>query len=682
MARTKQTARKSTGGKAPRKQLATKAARKSAPTTGGVKKPHRYRPGTVALREIRKYQKSTELLIRKLPFQRLVREIAQDFKTDLRFQSHAVLALQEAAEAYLVGLFEDTNLCAIHAKRVTIMPKDIQLARRIRGVHIDRDRKMQQKMAQIEDELKITKEQLGLAHKERDQALDELREMKMVAQETNMKLSDDFSLSNSKKELNAKEKTVISLKLELEKAKQQFETKLSERDALFDELKESKASEARVMRLLSESTKRIQELEDEVERGKMSEAKMFESVVSQTKQLEETKMELEESKIEVFSLCERIGNLESMKEEFEKVRIELQLAKEGEEVASLKAMSLLEDVDMLKSEVNSAFEEEEKSKKAMDDLALALKEVATEANLAKEKLISTELELDHVKQEAEQLKEMVRSTEDAYTKLLDEAKKETEKYKNTIERLRLEAEESLLAWNDKEVGFVDCIKGAEEELNLALQENMRLFESLQEAESRTKASKEESFKLRDILKQAINEANVAKEASGITRAENLQLMDSNAEKDVALELLTRENERLRVIEVAAGTDENIKEMKSLPSMKKDSKAEEKNKGGKPKSRKVTLKELESAKNRNKASSFDLSELKIHNEREEVNGKVANDGLKGSIFDTIGGDKMVIPEDLDGLEGSTHVGDAENDRNSQRRKRALLHRFGDLLKRKS
>uniref|UniRef100_A0A8C7WTT1 Histone H3 n=1 Tax=Oryzias sinensis TaxID=183150 RepID=A0A8C7WTT1_9TELE len=87
MARTKQTARKSTGGKAPRKQLATKAARKSAPATGGVKKPHRYRPGTVALREIRRYQKSTELLIRKLPFQRLVREIAQDFKTDLRFQS-------------------------------------------------------------------------------------------------------------------------------------------------------------------------------------------------------------------------------------------------------------------------------------------------------------------------------------------------------------------------------------------------------------------------------------------------------------------------------------------------------------------------------------------------------------------------------------------------------------------
>ena len=133
MARTKQTARKIVGGKAPRKQLATKVARKTAPAVATAKKPHRFRPGTVALREIRRYQKTTELLIRKMPFQRLVREIAQDFKTDLRFQSSSVMALQEASEAYLVGLFEDSNLCAIHAKRVTIMPKDMQLAKRIRG---------------------------------------------------------------------------------------------------------------------------------------------------------------------------------------------------------------------------------------------------------------------------------------------------------------------------------------------------------------------------------------------------------------------------------------------------------------------------------------------------------------------------------------------------------------------
>ena len=141
IARTKQTARKTTGGKAPRKQLASKHGRKKEMTT---KKKHRYRPGTVALREIRRYQRTTDLLIRKLPFQRLVREVAEDVVkemrnpreeniTGVRFQSTAIMALQEAAEAFLVGLFEDTNLLAIHAKRVTIFIKDMQLARRIRN---------------------------------------------------------------------------------------------------------------------------------------------------------------------------------------------------------------------------------------------------------------------------------------------------------------------------------------------------------------------------------------------------------------------------------------------------------------------------------------------------------------------------------------------------------------------
>lgn len=137
MARVKQTAGRSTGPTAPSGYLAHLAARvprRADAASGGIRKPaRRYRPGTVALREIRRFQKGTDLLIRKLPFQRLVREVAQELKPDLRFQSPAVLALQEAAEAYLVGLFQDSNMCAIHAKRVTIMPKDILLARRIRG---------------------------------------------------------------------------------------------------------------------------------------------------------------------------------------------------------------------------------------------------------------------------------------------------------------------------------------------------------------------------------------------------------------------------------------------------------------------------------------------------------------------------------------------------------------------
>jgi histone H3 len=121
----------SKGGKTPRSRtVAAKAARRRA-TNAAPKK--RYRVGANALKEIRRYQKSVNLLICKKPFQRLVREIAQEYKTDLRFQTTAILALQEAAEAYIVGLFEDSNLCAIHAKRVTVMPKDMQLSRRIRG---------------------------------------------------------------------------------------------------------------------------------------------------------------------------------------------------------------------------------------------------------------------------------------------------------------------------------------------------------------------------------------------------------------------------------------------------------------------------------------------------------------------------------------------------------------------
>ncbi|GAA5962006.1 hypothetical protein JCM3765_007195 [Sporobolomyces pararoseus] len=134
-------ARKSIGGKGKGKDgRGERVAPVQQQQQAAKKKPHRFRPGTVALREIRHYQKSTDLLLRRLPFARLVREIATDFFDDetgdqvgLRWQSSALLALQEATEAYLVHLFEDSNLCALHAKRVTIMQRDMQLVRRIRG---------------------------------------------------------------------------------------------------------------------------------------------------------------------------------------------------------------------------------------------------------------------------------------------------------------------------------------------------------------------------------------------------------------------------------------------------------------------------------------------------------------------------------------------------------------------
>jgi len=133
MARSKQTPTRSVQPAV--RGVATKAARKTAPSGPArpFKRPHRFRPGTVALREIRRYQKSTDLLLRKKGFQRLVREISHAHVQNGRFQTAAMALLQEASEAYLIGLLDDAYTCAHHAKRVTLMPRDLKLAARIRG---------------------------------------------------------------------------------------------------------------------------------------------------------------------------------------------------------------------------------------------------------------------------------------------------------------------------------------------------------------------------------------------------------------------------------------------------------------------------------------------------------------------------------------------------------------------
>ena len=136
MPKTKVAAKAKVAAKKAPKASASKAIKKSAPADGGMKgekRKMRYKAGTVALREVKKYQKKTEMLLPRASFQRVVKTIVKDMDHELRFQSQALHALQEATEAYLVGVFEDTNLCAIHAKRQTVMKKDMELARRIRG---------------------------------------------------------------------------------------------------------------------------------------------------------------------------------------------------------------------------------------------------------------------------------------------------------------------------------------------------------------------------------------------------------------------------------------------------------------------------------------------------------------------------------------------------------------------
>ncbi|VFQ88236.1 unnamed protein product [Cuscuta campestris] len=228
--------------------------------------------------------------------------------------------------------------------------------------------------------------------------------------------------------------------------------------------------------------------------------------------LDEAEAEREDSK---ERLREAIANAEASEARSRqavsdlRIRIkELEEQAENKKDRDPKIESLSEEISSLRKELKRAKEEEEKSRKAMDGLASALKEVAGEAIEAKEdvklKLAATQSELDQVKRENAKLKERTKRGEEKCLKELEETKKEIEVYKNTVERLRLEAEEGLLAWNGKEMGFVSCIKRAEEERDNASREILRL---------------------RDLLKQAISEANAAKAAANIAIDENSKLKD-------------------------------------------------------------------------------------------------------------------------------------------------------------
>ncbi|KAF5458201.1 hypothetical protein F2P56_022252 [Juglans regia] len=600
----------------------------------------------------------------------------------------------------------------------------------------------QQQMGQLEEELKESQAQLSVTEKERDRALDELKEMKMLALEANMRLSEALSttkveeikmelnsvqdsLSIASQELEIKEKNIVSLKIELAKAKG-LEKKLAQRDAslarLKMELNNLTRSEASARALLPESRKRIQELEAEVEKEKDSDRKTFDSLVAQTKQLEQTKILLEESKLEIASLRESLKILEGSSGQsvpnsqscmdddlaMQTTLESLGHGQESEKTASFKGKgtTLMKEMDLLKNELKLATEAEENGKKAMDDLALALKEVAAEANQIKEKLGVTQAELEYTKEEAGNLKMMLKSKEEKYQLLLGETRKEADRYRNNAERLRLEAEDSLLAWNGKETGFVDCIKRAEEERFAAQEESRRLLQLLTAAENKAMASKEETQKLRDILKQALNEANVAKEGAGIARDENSQLKDSLAEKEDALDFLTRENENLRLTHSAAF--DNIKELKRMLSetlTTKEVKKEDKNTCSKEDEHKETGRKLKTQNSRDKehyngtvmctAFGFSLKDLKPPSKhKDHVEGDLENDeSLGGSIFDTIDHSpdstahnskkpSSIFQDDEETVHlDETHFDDSDNDRNL-RKKRALLRRFGDLVRRRS
>ncbi|KAG5579717.1 hypothetical protein H5410_050344 [Solanum commersonii] len=390
----------------------------------------------------------------------------------------------------------------------------------------DRRVVMQEQMEKLEEDLRETREQLCFVEGEKKKAINELSEIKQVVH----KASDGITSSELYEEI--KDKNIKSLKLELEKAIK-CDLKIPEKD-VFSPVKTFKI---RVTDWLSDFKRRVQELEDELENKKLLESKIFDAWLVKTRQFEKIKIELEESMLEIASLHEKIesfdtsynGEIKNLTEkEVENNKSGFKLVKENEKIASSKAKALNDEMSLLKTEMKLANEAEERSGKALDDLALVLKEVSYEASEAKERLCATQQELGLVKKEVRNLKEIVKSNKARYKVFLDEAIRETELYRNTTERLKLEADESLSSWNGKEMSFIECIKEVQEERNLTLHEAIKLNESLKEAEQRSKAARAENYKLRDILKQAINETNAAKTGAHLARRENSQLKDSLA----------------------------------------------------------------------------------------------------------------------------------------------------------
>ncbi|XP_020174562.1 uncharacterized protein [Aegilops tauschii subsp. strangulata] len=306
---------------------------------------------------------------------------------------------------------------------------------------------------------------------------------------------------------------------------------------LEEELRTEREDKARAVRELDElmrkddgrgGAEKVQLLEREVERAKESERKMLESLIYQTKQLEQTKISLEEAKLEMATLQQSNRSLEARRGVMDQRSVkDLMFGGADEEIRALRA------------DLRAAMQGEERSRKALDDLSLALSDVTMEAKQVKRWLSDTQAELEAANAEAARLRGELAAAE---TRLREQ------------HRCRLEAEESAAAWGDKERVFLECVRAAEEEVNLARQENTKLVES-------QRVIRDENARLRDILKQAVGEANVVKESLELARVENARLNDVVAEKEGALQSLRQEHECIKVSEAAA--QGSLKELNSL-----------------------------------------------------------------------------------------------------------------------
>ncbi|XP_031497892.1 WEB family protein At5g16730, chloroplastic-like [Nymphaea colorata] len=342
-------------------------------------------------------------------------------------------------------------------------------------------------------------------------------------------------------------------------------------------------SESQARSSLRESKERIEMLEEEIEISKKSESKVIESMISLTEQLEDTKMSLQDANLEISSLKEKMEALEAsgsrgskglevsyhhlekgnidlhnmgetieiLKLELEKSRNDLLHAREGEFLAVSNMQALAEEASSLRNELRLATEAEEKSKKALDDLAVVLHEVTNEGNRVKAELESIQKESESLKVEQQLYKSTTSNSEDEVQVELNEARKEIDRLMGVIERARLDAEDSTSSWNAKEMGFINCIKMSEEEIAAEKEENQKLIVSLREAKEGARIAEIEKCKLMDSVRQAEVEASAARQAFEVVNVENSRLRNALSEVERELVSVIHENDYLKESEAAA-----------------------------------------------------------------------------------------------------------------------------------
>ncbi|KAG0526044.1 hypothetical protein BDA96_06G111200 [Sorghum bicolor] len=322
---------------------------------------------------------------------------------------------------------------------------------------------------------------------------------------------------------------------------------------LEEELRREREEKARAVRELDDLRRgredgaravaeKVQLLEREVGKSKESERKMLESLIYQTKQLEQTKISLEEAKLEIATLQQANKSLEAASASA-RGRGGGGVEQQRTSVKDLMFGGADEEIRVLRGELRTAMQGEERSRKAADDLSVALSDVTMEAKQVKVWLAEAQAELEAANAEAERLRAALADAEAAVRAVSAER-----------DRCRLEADECVAAWGDKERVFLDCVRASEDDVNRARQENTKLVES-------QRVIRDENARLRDILKQAVAEANVVKDSLQLARAENARLNDAVAEKESALQSLRQEYECIKVSEAAA--QGSLKELNSL-----------------------------------------------------------------------------------------------------------------------